>query len=1174
MHQLCAPSVPRRRSLAVLAALALAAAVVVALATPSTSRAGWLAPTSLSGGMAPASANWYDAIVTPTGVAIASWTLADGGHAFSRSDVAGTWSAPARMAEPAAGLTVKGRPLLALTPDGVLALWTECPPGDTACAVMTSEYVTASSAWSVPVEVANGADASGISLSAAPDGSAVASWASFSQSPRVVKIATGTKSGGNWSWGISRTYNTGGMSRSTASVIDSNGNVTVGWHDDGDDGILYVRRVSGTWSANPASISPNHTGWGDGFSVTVRFAVDSNDVVTAVWNELVNNSQNPTAGQPAFMIRASRLNPVNQTWSAPVDLSSVTQEGFDRLDVVVDSGNRVTAAWVGNGTLSRSGEGVYVATFDGATWSAGTCVSGVDNVAVDALHLLATDQGALVVWGTAGQTQANLLRSGGWKYPTTIARGGYPLVLGGSATTAGWPTAARVFAGGVDGIAEVRYAMTSDLQTAPTAVQLAPEFETLDVSWERPSDLGQWGVTSYTATATPGGASCTTAGVRCSLTGLDNGTTYTVVVTATSPSGTTTSAPASAAPLARDRYVGPLTTAFPGYGGTWDGAFGMPTIAYDVVSDQSLVIAYGNDGSGPGYDLRVLGRNGAPARPTTRVTVAGPDSFGGIAPAVAAIPGTGGWIAFYYEGPAGSTSGSTCGASGGSESAGVVKAVLVGVDGTLGTPSPVIDGICGAGPLSAQWDTAHEHFLVAGAIETATGGRKLRGRFVGVDGAASGAVLQLGSSSIDVRADVAFSSTSHRYFAITSSGGQSVGTLIDDSGAPVSGLDAIPFPDNAGLPASVAYDGIADQFVVVWGDADVIAQRVDAATGGAVGGTILVAEREWTDTPHAVANPFTGEILVYWEEYQSPDDIEGIGVRPLAPGAGPEWDGPFLLSNSLENAMTPGATFDSAQCAFRVAFVGQVQWNDPFAAYTRGVQPDRCDRHQLDVATEGTGSGSVTSDVGGIDCGATCTAQVARTTETAPLVTLTATPTSGSAFQGWTGACTGTGTCTVSMGQARAVTAQFEPASSGGGSDANSAAASGGGSATSASAPVASAPATGGLRLRGGGPRQIGDVLITVVDLPSAGTVTQVGRAGKRAACRTKRSSKHKRRVALRCKLNRRVVRAAARAVRTQPQVPIRIVTTFTPAAGGAPVVETRTVLVREFVPRPSRVTG
>ena len=80
----------------------------------------------------------------------------------------------------------------------------------------------------------------------------------------------------------------------------------------------------------------------------------------------------------------------------------------------------------------------------------------------------------------------------------------------------------------------------------------------------------------------------------------------------------------------------------------------------------------------------------------------------------------------------------------------------------------------------------------------------------------------------------------------------------------------------------------------------------------------------------------------------------------------------------------------------------------------------------LTVSKSGTGSGTVTSNTGGINCGATCSANFASGAS----VTLTAAAASGSSFAGWSGACTGTSTCSVSMTAARAVTATFNSSSS------------------------------------------------------------------------------------------------------------------------------------------------
>jgi hypothetical protein len=76
----------------------------------------------------------------------------------------------------------------------------------------------------------------------------------------------------------------------------------------------------------------------------------------------------------------------------------------------------------------------------------------------------------------------------------------------------------------------------------------------------------------------------------------------------------------------------------------------------------------------------------------------------------------------------------------------------------------------------------------------------------------------------------------------------------------------------------------------------------------------------------------------------------------------------------------------------------------------------------LSVSKSGTGSGTVTSNPAGINCGATCSYSFDNNAS----VTLTAAPTPGSTFTGWSGSgCAGTGTCTVIMDAAMSVTADF-----------------------------------------------------------------------------------------------------------------------------------------------------
>lgn len=103
---------------------------------------------------------------------------------------------------------------------------------------------------------------------------------------------------------------------------------------------------------------------------------------------------------------------------------------------------------------------------------------------------------------------------------------------------------------------------------------------------------------------------------------------------------------------------------------------------------------------------------------------------------------------------------------------------------------------------------------------------------------------------------------------------------------------------------------------------------------------------------------------------------------------------------------------------------------DDYYAHS-GSWPDLQDsgwlRHldaQVDLAVGIAGTGRIRSDLPGVDCTVSCSIQW----DAATAVTLTATPADGERLVRWTGACSGSDGCAVSLAQSTQVAALFAPA--------------------------------------------------------------------------------------------------------------------------------------------------
>ncbi len=216
---------------------------------------------------------------------------------------------------------------------------------------------------------------------------------------------------------------------------------------------------------------------------------------------------------------------------------------------------------------------------------------------------------------------------------------------------------------------------------------------------------------------------------------------------------------------------------------------------------------------------------------------------------------------------------------------------------------------------------------------------------------------------------------------------------------------------NAEYPqVAVGADGAT---TITWTRGGIIEASTRPAEGGAFGGVVNLSASGQNAVNPQVAVGANGAITITWQ--RSNDDNTIIQARTRPAGSG-DFGGVVNLSENGQNAVNPqvavgpdGATTITWQRSNGTNIIIQASSGEATLA-------------RLSVTTDGSGAGSVTSAPAGINCGATCGAYFAIGSS----VTLTATAAGGSSFTGWSGSgCSGTSTCTVTMSEARAVTAEF-----------------------------------------------------------------------------------------------------------------------------------------------------
>lgn len=151
-----------------------------------------------------------------------------------------------------------------------------------------------------------------------------------------------------------------------------------------------------------------------------------------------------------------------------------------------------------------------------------------------------------------------------------------------------------------------------------------------------------------------------------------------------------------------------------------------------------------------------------------------------------------------------------------------------------------------------------------------------------------------------------------------------------------------------------------------------------------------------------------------------------VRSTPAGIDCGSTCSGTFPDGTEVSLAATPGDHFafdgwgggcsGKDTCKVKLATDAQV------VATFKDTTPVPVDKVVVTVSPTGTGTGKVTSVPAGLDCPSTCEARFNK----GDTITLTAVATDRFSFGGWSGPCSGTGTCSFKADAATSVSARFD----------------------------------------------------------------------------------------------------------------------------------------------------